>query len=76
VFVPSYSRLNLYWAYEYLEKRFDLNVQFVTSILFLILRGMHVAVVIYAPSLVINLVTGLSVWQCILLMGEGRQTAK
>jgi SSS family transporter len=69
VFVPFYSGLNLYTAYEYLERRFDLNVRMVTSVLFLVLRGMHVAVVIYAPSLVINLVTGLPVWQCILFMG-------
>jgi len=40
-----------------------------TSLLFHILRGMHVALVIYAPSLVINLVTGLPVWECILFMG-------
>ena len=69
IFVPFYSRLNLYTAYEYLERRFNLSVRVVTSILFLILRGMHVAVVIYAPALVINLVTGLSVWQCILFIG-------
>ncbi|MFN0166232.1 MAG: sodium:solute symporter family transporter [Bryobacteraceae bacterium] len=69
VFVPFYAKLNLYTAYEYLEKRFDLNVRLVTSILFQVLRGMHVAIVIYAPSLVINLVTGLPVWQSILFMG-------
>ena len=69
IFVPFYSRLNLYTAYEYLERRFSLSVRVVTSILVLILRGMHVAVVIYAPALVINLVTGLSVWQCILFIG-------
>ena len=40
-----------------------------TSLLFHILRGMHVALVIYAPSLVINMVTGLPVWECILFMG-------
>ncbi len=40
-----------------------------TSILFQVLRGAHVAIVIYAPSLVINLVTGLPVWQCILFIG-------
>ncbi|HWB96716.1 MAG TPA: sodium/solute symporter, partial [Bryobacteraceae bacterium] len=69
VFVPFYSRLNLYTAYEYLERRFDLRVRVVTSLLFQILRGMHVAVVIYAPSLVIHLISGLPVWQCIFLMG-------
>ncbi len=69
IFVPFYSKLNLYTAYEYLERRFSLAVRVVTSILFQILRGLHVAIVIYAPSLVINLVTGLPVWQCILFMG-------
>ena len=69
VFVPFYSRLNLYTAYEYLERRFDLKVRLFTSLLFQILRGMHVAVVIYAPSLVIHLITGLPGWQCIFLMG-------
>jgi len=69
VFVPFYAKLNLYTAYEYLEKRFDLNVRLVTSLLFQVLRGVHVAIVIYAPALVINLVTGLPVWECILLMG-------
>jgi SSS family solute:Na+ symporter len=69
LFVPFYSKLNLYTAYEYLEKRFSLGVRVVTSILFQLLRGMHVAIVIYAPSLVINLVTGLPVWQCILFIG-------
>jgi solute:Na+ symporter, SSS family len=69
VFVPFYSRLNLYTAYEYLERRFSLPVRVLTSILFQVLRGAHVAIVIYAPSLVINLVTGLPIWQCILFMG-------
>jgi SSS family transporter len=69
VFVPFYSRLNLYTAYEYLEKRFGLGVRLLVSGQFQILRSWHVAVAIYGPALVINLVTGLPVWQCILLMG-------
>jgi SSS family transporter len=69
VFIPFYAGLNLYTAYEYLERRFDIRVRLLTSFLFQVLRGAHVALVIYAPSLVINLVTGLPVWKCILLMG-------
>ena len=69
VFVPFYSKLNLYTAYEYLERRFNLPVRLLTSLLFLALRSVHVALVIYAPSLVIHLVTGLPDWQCILAMG-------
>jgi solute:Na+ symporter, SSS family len=69
VFAPFYTRLNLYTAYEYLEKRFNLSVRLVTSILFQILRGAHVAIALYAPSLIIAFVTGRPEWQCILFMG-------
>jgi len=69
VFVPFYVKLNLYTAYEYLERRFSLSVRLIASFLFQILRGTHVAIALYAPSLIINFVTGLPVWQCILLMG-------
>src|SRR5262245_52906245 len=33
VFVPFYARLNLYTAYEYLERRFNLQVRLLTSVL-------------------------------------------
>ncbi len=69
VFVPFYSRLNLYTAYEYLERRFNLTVRLLVSLLFQALRGWHVAVAIYGPALVINMVTGLPVWESILVMG-------
>jgi SSS family solute:Na+ symporter len=69
VFVPFYSKLNLYTAYEYLERRFNLSVRLLVSALFQVLRGWHVAVAIYGPALVINLLTGLPIWQCILGMG-------
>ena len=69
VFVPFYGRLGLYTAYEYLERRFNLSVRLVSSTLFLALRTMHVAIALYAPSLVISFVTGLPVWECVLFMG-------
>jgi SSS family transporter len=69
VFVPFYTRLGLYTAYEYLERRFNLAARLLTSVLFIILRAFHTALVVYAPALVINLVTGLPVWQCVLFMG-------
>jgi solute:Na+ symporter, SSS family len=69
VFIPFYTKLNLYTAYEYLEKRFNLTVRVVTSGLFQILRGCHVAVAMYAPSLVINQVTGIPTRRCVIFMG-------
>ncbi len=69
VFVPFYSRLNLYTAYEYLERRFNVKVRLFCSALFQMLRSWHVAVAVYGPALVINMVTGLEVWKCIMIMG-------
>ena len=34
IFVPTYSTGNLYTAYQYLERRFDLRVRLMTSMLF------------------------------------------
>ncbi len=69
IFVPFYTRLNLYTAYEYLERRFNFTVRILVSITFHILRCVHLALVVYAPSLVINLVTGMPIWKCIVCMG-------
>ncbi|MBS1873307.1 MAG: sodium/solute symporter [Acidobacteria bacterium] len=69
VFVPFYARLNLFTAYEYLERRFDLRVRTLASLLFLSLRGAHVSIVVYAPSLVLQIITGLPAWKCVLFMG-------
>jgi len=69
IFVPFYTQLNLYTAYEYLERRFNLTVRIIVSVTFHILRCVHLALVVYAPSLVINLVTGMPIWQCIVCVG-------
>lgn len=69
VFMPFYMRLKLYTGYEYLERRFDLKTRLVASGLFLIMRGSHVALAIYAPSIVLSLLTGLSLHVSVLVMG-------
>ncbi len=69
LFMPFYSRFKFYTAYEYLEKRFDLKTRLLGSALFLLLRGSHVAIVIYAPSLILSLLTGLPLAGCVLIMG-------
>lgn len=69
VFLPFYHRLRVFTAYEYLERRFDPSVRLASSVLFLFLRGSYLAVVIYAPSLVLSTVTGLELQWTILLIG-------
>lgn len=69
IFASTYLKLNLFTAYEYLETRFNLQVRLLTSLLFQLLRCMHVAIAIYAPSLTLHLVLQLPFWECVLLMG-------
>ncbi|MBS1850529.1 MAG: sodium/solute symporter [Acidobacteria bacterium] len=69
IFMPFYARFKFYTAYEYLEKRFDLKTRLLGSAIFLLMRGSHVAIVIYAPSLVLSLITGMPLAACVLIMG-------
>jgi SSS family transporter len=69
LFMPFYSRFRFYTAYEYLERRFDLKTRLLGSAIFLLTRGSHVAIVIYAPSLILSLITGLPLAACVLIMG-------
>lgn len=58
VFMPFYHKLNVYTAYEYLEKRFNLKVRILASSIFILWRITWMGAVIYVPSLVLNIVTG------------------
>jgi SSS family solute:Na+ symporter len=56
--VPLYRRLNVYTAYEYLEHRFDLKTRTLTSVIFMIQRGLGAGMTIYAPSLILSVMLG------------------
>jgi SSS family solute:Na+ symporter len=67
--VPFFYRARVFTAYEYLETRFDGRTRTLTSLLFLLSRGLSVGVTLYAPSLVLSVVLGWSEPATILLMG-------
>lgn len=69
IFLPFYCRLKLYTAYEYLEQRFDLRVRCIASALFLFICGAHVSIAMYAPALVLTLVSHMPLHASILFMG-------
>jgi Na+/proline symporter len=58
VFVPLYYRLNVYTAYEFLEKRFDVRVRMFTAFLFLVQRGLAAGITIFAPALILSTILG------------------
>ena len=68
-FVPVFSRLKVYTAYEFLEKRFDLKTRTLTSGLFLLSRGLSTGVSIFAPSLVLSSLLGWNIYYTNLVMG-------
>lgn len=59
--VPLYRRLGVFTAYEFLEHRFDLKTRTLTSMIFLVQRGLAVGISIYAPSLVLAAMLGLDI---------------
>lgn len=69
--VPFFYRANVFTAYEYLEKRFDLKTRTLTSFCFLVQRGLAVGVTLYAPSIVLAAILGLSEPATIFLMAGG-----
>src|SRR5690606_27965590 len=67
-FIPIFQKLNVYTAYEYLEKRFDAKMRFFAALLFLIQRGISTGITIYAPSLVLSTLLGLPVAYTSIIM--------
>ena len=59
--VPFFYRSGVYTAYEYLEQRFDAKTRSMTSLLFLLSRGMSCGAVVSAPAVVLSLVLGWNV---------------
>lgn len=68
-FVPLFHKLNLYTAYEFLEKRFDKKTRTFASFIFLLGRGLSTGISIVAPSLVLSVLLGWDVYQTNLIMG-------
>lgn len=67
--VPIYHKLNVYTAYEFLEKRFDQRMRTFTSLLFLISRGLSTGISIYAPSIILSSLLGWNIYLTNLVMG-------
>ncbi|RPI74244.1 MAG: sodium:solute symporter [Ignavibacteriales bacterium] len=67
--VPLFNRLNVYTAYEYLEKRFDLKNRLLGTILFLSQRGLAAGFTIFAPALILSVILGWNINIAIFVMG-------
>ncbi len=68
-FVPIFHKLNLYTAYEFLEKRFDKRTRTFASIIFLVSRGLSTGISIVAPSIILSSLFGWDIYITNIIMG-------
>jgi len=69
VFVPIFSKLKVYTAYEYLETRFDVKTRTLTSFLFLLQRGLSTGISVFAPSIILSSLLGWNIYWTNAFMG-------
>ncbi len=68
-FVPVFSRMKVYTAYEYLETRFDGKTRTLTSMLFLLQRGVSTGISVFAPSIILSSLLGWNIYWTNIFMG-------
>ena len=61
-FVPIFHKLNIYTAYEFLEKRFDRKTRTLAAFLFLLSRALATGISVYAPSIILSSVLGWNIY--------------
>lgn len=69
VFVPIFQKLNVFTAYEYLDKRFNRSTRIFTGILFLFSRGISTGMSVYAPAIILSAIFGWNIYLTNLLTG-------
>jgi Na+/proline symporter len=67
--VPMLHGSGVYTAYEYLERRFDAKTRSLTSLLFLLSRGMSCGTIVAAPAVVFSAIWGIPVAWSVALIG-------
>lgn len=69
LFMPVFYRLGITSTYQYLAMRFSKSVQLCGTIQFLVGTTLYTGIVIYAPALILNQVTGLNIWASLISTG-------
>jgi SSS family solute:Na+ symporter len=68
-FIPLYHKNKVFTAYEYLEKRFDVQTRSLAAILFLIQRGLGTGLTIYAPAIILSALLGWNLTGMNIIIG-------
>ncbi|HEX7120754.1 MAG TPA: sodium:solute symporter [Gemmatimonadaceae bacterium] len=67
--VPFLHGARVFTAYEYLEKRFDAKTRSLTSLLFLVSRGLGAGTILSAPAVVFSAIFGWPIAWSVALIG-------
>ncbi|CAC9977061.1 sodium:solute symporter [Flavobacterium panici] len=68
-FIPLYHKNKVFTAYEFLEKRFDVQTRSLAAILFLIQRGLGTGLTIYAPAIILSALLGWNLTGMNIIIG-------
>ncbi|GAA6232895.1 sodium/iodide cotransporter [Lates japonicus] len=69
LFMPVFFRLGITSTNQYLKMRFGRGMQLLGSIQFIVATLLYTGIVIYAPALILNQATGLSLWVSLFSTG-------
>nr|WP_317631813.1 sodium:solute symporter [uncultured Flavobacterium sp.] len=68
-FIPTYYKLKVYTAYQYLEDRFDAKTRALAAMLFLVHRGLGAGLTIYASAIILSSILGWNLNFLAILIG-------
>ncbi|CAI9153367.1 unnamed protein product [Rangifer tarandus platyrhynchus] len=69
LFIPVFYRSGITSTYEYLQLRFNKPVRYATTIIYMVQTILYTGVVVYAPALALNQVTGFDLWGSVIATG-------
>ncbi|KFQ86253.1 Sodium-coupled monocarboxylate transporter 2, partial [Phoenicopterus ruber ruber] len=69
LFLPVFYRSGITSTYEYLELRFNKIVRLAATLIYILQTILYTGIVVYAPSLALNQVTGFDLWGSVVATG-------
>ncbi|XP_054246463.1 sodium-coupled monocarboxylate transporter 2 [Indicator indicator] len=69
LFLPVFYRSGITSTYEYLELRFNKIVRLAATLIYVLQTVLYTGIVVYAPSLALNQVTGFDLWGSVVATG-------
>ncbi|XP_008584298.1 PREDICTED: sodium-coupled monocarboxylate transporter 2 [Galeopterus variegatus] len=69
LFLPVFYRSGITSTYEYLQLRFNKTVRYAATVTYIVQTILYAGVVVYAPALALNQVTGFDLWGSVFATG-------